>query len=57
MDGIVTLIVRISIKSYCAVICNKTHNTFNIQEEYTNGKNEDDDDCISLFAESFDTNL
>ncbi|XP_036138851.1 uncharacterized protein PF11_0213 isoform X1 [Monomorium pharaonis] len=31
----------------------------NVQEKHTNSKNEDDydDDCISLFAESFDTNL
>ncbi|XP_018352292.1 PREDICTED: uncharacterized protein LOC108754466 [Trachymyrmex septentrionalis] len=29
----------------------------NTQEEHMNSRNEDDDDCISLFAESFDTNL
>jgi len=38
----------------------RIHENINIQEEHTNGKNEDDndddDDCISLFAESFDTN-
>jgi len=37
----------------------RIHENINIQEERTNGRNEDDDDddCISLFAESFDTNL
>jgi len=37
----------------------RIHENINIQEEHTNGRNEDDDDddCISLFAESFDTNL
>lgn len=33
------------------------HKNTNIQEEHTKNRNEDDDDdCISLFAESFDTN-
>ncbi|EGI64394.1 hypothetical protein G5I_07172, partial [Acromyrmex echinatior] len=33
------------------------HENVNIQEEHMNSGNENDDDCISLFAESFDTNL
>ena len=33
------------------------HENINIQKEHMNSENEDNDDCISLFAESFDTNL